>query len=329
MTTRPVHVVVVNYAGWRDTIECLESVLRSDYPDLVTILVDNASPDDSRHELDLWARRWFGQAGQFTVVPRTEFEAGRVGGAFRLIIVHNETNLGFAGACNIGLSHVMKAQADSWVLLLNSDATIAADAITQMVGAAERLFPFGSLGAMGATILRQNRPQVEMLGGATVRRWNAMVRRAGAEIDAGADRPATVRLDYVSGCCLLTSGDVVRRVGLMDDQFFLYSEDVDWGLRMQKHGLRLSYCPTAEVRHKGGGSVVHRSPVHDYYMVRAALMLVRKHAPAMVPAALVYWFARGILPKLARREWSRLRAASKGYRDFLMQMIRPMKAAAS
>jgi len=186
-----------------------------------------------------------------------------------------------------------------------------------MVELAERT---PNVGAVGATVLRADRrDEVEMLGGARVNRVNAMISPAHAGISRTMPKPANIELDYVSCCCLLISASAFAQVGVIDERFFLYSEDVDWGLRMQRAGLRLVYAPDAEVWHKGGASVVHRSATHDYYMVRAALLLVQKHNPAMLPVALIHWLWRGILPKLMRGEWSRLAAASRGYADFLLR----------
>jgi GT2 family glycosyltransferase len=299
--------IVVNYNGATDTIRCVESLTRADHAPHLVIVVDNASTDDSLRALGAWAT-----AHGYPTVDERAF-ADRALDA-PVTLVASATNVGFAGGCNIGMRVVVRHHPSAWILLLNNDATIAPDAIRAMIEAAAG---FDDLGAIGATVLRDDRPDVvELLGGATVNRLG-MVTAIGAGTARSAPRPATVNMDYVSGCCLLTRADVVNRVGLMDERYFLYSEDVDWGLRMRHAGLRLAYSPHAEVRHKGGAAVVHRSPVHDYFMVRGALMLVQKHWPAMLPLALVHWAWRGVLPKLVRLQWTRLGAAARGYRDFV------------
>ena len=91
---------------------------------------------------------------------------------------------------------------------------------------------------------------------------------------------------------------------------------------MKGQNLSLAYCPGAEIWHKGGGSVVHGSVLHDYYAVRGTLMVVHKHFPLSLPIALPYAVLRFILPKLLRGEWQRLRAAARGYRDFVRYALR-------
>jgi len=295
VSVRRVYVIIVNYNGWPDTVECLRSLFASDYPDVRAIVLDNASQDDSVERL------------------RDEIRASALDS--RVQLRRCAANLGFAGASNAGLRDALATDPHAYTLLLNNDTRIAPTAVRQMVELAEAT---PHLGAVGATVLRYAQPDtVEMYAGATVSRATAMVSLAGSGARRDAPRPISIALDYVSACCLLTNADAVRRVGLLDERFFLYSEDADWGIRMRDAGLTLAWCRAAEVWHKGGGSVVHRSALHDYYMVRAALMLVRKHARPFLPWALAYWLWRGVLPKLVRGQWDRLRAAWQGYRDSL------------
>lgn len=308
-----VHAVVVNYNGWEDTVECVTSLLESDYPLLRIVVLDNGSCDGSLERLSAWAR---GVAGlRVATASRADLDNGRIAADARLLLVDCGANLGFAGANNVALAHVLRSDPDASALLLNNDAIIAPTALRQMVALG---LAAPEVGAVGATVLRRDRPEVvEMLAGATVSRTTGMVQPVGAGLPRRAPRPETPRMDYVSGCCLLVSMAAVRRVGLMDERYFLYSEDVDWGIRMRGAGLRLGFCPGAEVWHKGGASVRHRSAMHDYYMVRAALLLVKKHHASRLPLAMPYWLWRGILPKLLRGEWDRLRAALRGYADFV------------
>ena len=335
-TRPPVYVIIINYNGWRDTIECLESLLRSDYPALSVLVCDNASNDGSLDHIEAWAR---GETPARAANPRLAHVStpplpkplavtrhtraalegtatSAVGGTHaRLMLVSCGANLGFAGANNIGLRWVLRQEPDAMALLLNNDVVIAPDAISAMVDLAMRS---ADVGVVGATILRYHDPErIETLAGATLSRVHAMTHMVNAGANRAAPRPAYPRFDYVTGCCVLTSRAMLERVGLMDERYFLYGEDVDWGLRTQRSGLRSIYCPEAEVWHKGGASVSHRSALHDYYDVRGRLMVVHKHFPGMVPLALVHSAVRCVLPKLLRGQWARLRAAARGCRDFV------------
>jgi GT2 family glycosyltransferase len=334
-----VYAIIVNYNGWRDTVRCLESLLRVDYPDLRVMVLENGSSDGSLERLREWARGHLDMPPSGVTnatlarlveppVPKPIATAEHTPASLatagadvmsRLTLVDCGGNLGFAGANNIALRMVSAAPSTCYALLLNNDAVIASDALRAMVALSERT---ATVGAVGATILEYERPdRVEALGGAIVNRLTGMTRARGAGTPRSAVRPATTHVDYLTGSCVLLPQRTLRRVGLMDEQFFLYGEDVDWGLRILERGLELSYCPTAEVWHRGGGSVVHHSPLHDYYDVRGRLMMMRKHFPAALPVAIVYLAVRCVLPKLVRGEWTRLGAALRAYRDFARLVV--------
>lgn len=326
-----VFVIVVNYNGWPDTLECMESVLRSDYLELRVVVCDNASTDESVQRIRAWASGSLAAArgpGELSTlsskllekpvrvqeVHASEITEGGPPMSAPIALVHCGANLGFAGANNVGL-RLAQANGAGYALLFNNDAVMAPGAIGAMVEAAAGL---PRCGAMGATILRYDRPdRVETLGGARVGQATGLVQRVEEDLLRTAARPATVALDYVTGCCMLVPLNAVRRVGLMAEHYFLYGEDTDWCLRMRHAGYGMAYAPNAEVWHKGGGSVVHRSATHDYYAVRGTLMLMHRHYRATLPLVLVHAVLRFLLPKLVRGQWRRLGAAARGYRDFL------------
>jgi GT2 family glycosyltransferase len=302
MTAPVVYALVINYNGWRDTIECLESLYRSDYTALRVLILDNASTDESIDRITEWADSKF--TGRSATSPPQLMPLG--------------TNLGFAGANNVGLRHVLTREPDAYALLLNNDTVVAPDAVRRMVDLAQT---DTSIGAVGATLLRHNDPErLETAGGGTFAEWHGMVSTIRSGTKRGALLAAPVRLDFVSGTCMLVPRRTVERVGLMDERYFLYAEDIDWSARIRESGLRLAYCAEAEVWHKGGGSTQHRSIVHDYYNVKSSLLLVHKRNPVLLPLALAYSTARCVIPKIVRGDWRRLRAVGRAYVDFAKQV---------
>jgi GT2 family glycosyltransferase len=335
-----VYAIIVNFNRWQDTLECLESLMRSDYPALRVLVCDNASEDGSVEKIAAWARGDLpapvprdSRLSHLGVPPvrkpvsvaicadvqRLMSEDALVESA-KLLVIQCGSNLGFAGANNVALRYVLRREPNAYALLLNNDAVIAPHALPAMVEQAERS---PRMGAIGATILEYHQPdRVEMLAGARFSHLHGMVTLINAGAARDERRPERVPMDFIAGCCLLVSRSAIESVGLMDERYFLYGEDTDWCLRMKKQNLGLAYCPSAEIWHKGGGSVVHRSALHDYYAVRGTLMVVHKHFPLSLPIALSHAVLRFILPKLLRGEWQRLRAAARGYRDFVRYALR-------
>lgn len=292
--------LIVNYNGATDTIECLDSLSRLEYAALRVLILDNGSTDESLTRLRQWA-------------------AATAWSRDRVEIVALGTNRGFAGANNVGLRRVLAGDAElGW--LLNNDTIVAPDALRHMVAA---YTADHAIGAVGATLLRYDaRDRVETAGGGSVAEWHGMTRTVHTDAPRSAPRPTNARLDFISGTCMLVSRSTLARVGLMDERYFLYGEDIDWGIRMREHGLRLAYCADAEVWHKGGGTTVHKSAIHDYYNVKSSLLLVHKRRPAMLPLAMAYSVARCLVPKLARGEWRRVPPVVRGYVDFARQVVR-------
>jgi GT2 family glycosyltransferase len=136
---------------------------------------------------------------------------------------------------------------------------------------------------------------------------------------------ADYELGYVSGGLLLTRPETLRAVGLLDEYFFLYAEDRDWGLRLEHAGYRNSYAVDAEVWHKGSLTVVPRSPFQDYHVVRAQLQFVRKHTPWLLPFALIHSLVRSLAPKIARLQWERGKAVLRAYTDFVSLRASPSR----
>jgi len=331
---KPVYAIVVNYNGWRDTVECVESLMHGDYDDVRIVVCDNGSSDGSIGRILAWA------AGELPVlasrpgVPGSSAapiakpvridvvradETSTIGKRLgwsgrRMLVIDCGANLGFAGANNAAMRFALVDADDAFVWLINNDTVVASDTLSALVQEAERNPPAG---AVGGTILHYDEPdRVQTLGGGVVSTWSGMSRTIAANSPRAAERPTDPGMNFVTGCCALVSHDTLRRVGLLDERYFMYGEDADCGMRMTAAGLRLRLSPDAEIWHKGGASSAPGTPLHDYYNVKSTLQFVRKHRPALLPFSSLYLAGRFVLPKLVRRQWTRLAAVYDAYRDY-------------
>jgi GT2 family glycosyltransferase len=320
----PAYVILVNYNSSSDTIECLESVLRSEYPETRIVVVDNGSTDGSLERMVAWATGRMAATAPANValrhlawppvpkpVPHTVVEPGtaaeslRANGIPRITFVRSAENLGFAGGNNLALTILGAAAGAGYACLVNNDMLVAPAAITELIRALER---DPQVAAIGGLILDYAKPElVQSIGGGWMSRATGMSRLH----DAGAQRAEVSEppsLGYVSGGLLLLRLEMLPEIGLMDESYFLYAEDADWGERMRARGYRLACTKEAMVWHKGGGTNGTGTPFQDYYVVRSSLKFVRKHAPHYVPVAFVNALLRFLAPKIVRRQWPRARA---------------------
>lgn len=338
--TPKVYVLLLNWQGWELTLECMESLLRQDYPDFQVILCDNGSADDSVERFRAWARgdqpspvSGEGALAELVTPPvakpvalvehdRAAAEAGGSPGDAdaRVLLFHTGANLGFAGGNNVGLRYALARADAAYVWVLNNDTVVAPDALSRMVLEAESN---PAVGMVGSKLLYFDAPDViQAAAGGRLMRWNGMTRLVGGgERDRGQwDRP--VELDYVHGASLLASTKMCVEVGLFDEAYFAYSEEVDWAIRAREAGWTLSYAPAARVWHKENRTIGVKSARQDYHSVKSAMILVSKFYPKLFPLMVAYSVYRSLLPKVVRRQPERMRAVLRAYRDFFRERSR-------
>ena len=252
-------VVVLNWNGKDVTPRCLDSISRSSCPPDQVVVVDNASTDGS---VDLVR-----------------------GGYPHVVVIVNDSNLGFAEGNNVGIRYLLERAFDL-LLLLNNDTVLEPESLCELKRAAQA----HPAAAYGAAIYELAAPGSLWYGGGTISRLTLDARHATAPADArGGARPT----DFITGCCLMFRADALRRIGLLDKDFFAYYEDVDWCLRAKASGDRLLYVPDATVHHdvshtfRRAGAQLERAaqypwarsrPLVLYLAYRSRLLLARKHA---------------------------------------------------
>ena len=331
-----VYILLLNWNGWRHTIECLESLFQLTYPSFTVIVCDNGSTDDSLPRLRSWleGRTRVDVTGSplqrplrplQASLPYLEFDAraaeqgegsSHVAGDPRVILIDIGENRGFAGGNNVGLRFMLSRQLEGYVWLLNNDMVVAPDTLDHIMQSAAS---DPALGAVGATLLEYASPSViQEAGGWRFVPWQGLPRAHSA---TGKPRGSYEgihpdHLDYITMGCLLAPLEAVRRVGLIDERFFMYGEDIDYSLRLKSAGYRVDFAPAAEVWHKGSASAGVGSSTHDYHVVRSALQLVEKFYPRLLPVTFGYLFYRCVLPKAVRGQWDRLSVVVRAFRDF-------------
>jgi GT2 family glycosyltransferase len=325
-----VEILLLNWNGWRDTVECLETVFALDYPDFRVTVCDNASTDGSVERIEAWARGELHVEPTFSrplprrsdspplplrqvTLDRAAAESGDGPPDAQLVIVRTGGNLGFSGGNNVGLRRVLSRGEARFVWLLNNDTVVAPDALAQLVRRAEQ---DPSIGAVGATVLEFSQPDVvQYLAGARFASWRGRITLLGGGQPASAPRPESSDLHYISGGCLLVRTDALEAVGLLDEGFFMYSEDADWCFCLRKGGYRLALAADAEIWHKGGASSIPGSPLHDYHNMVGNLLVMRKHHPWHMPFTVPYALYRYLAPRIVRGHWRRAAAVARAFLD--------------
>jgi GT2 family glycosyltransferase len=246
-----VAIIVLNWNRARDTIECLDSVAELDYPNSYSLVVDNGSTDGSVSEIK-------------AAHPSVE-------------ILETGQNLGYAEGNNFGIRHAIDRGVD-YLLILNNDTLVEKRMLSQLVQVAESSSDIGMVGptvycadpanklfAAGSFVL-WDRGQVEHRG---------MFESPAPHVKAEAPKS----VDFIAGCGLLVSRRLIETVGMFDPQYFLNFEDVEWGIRARRHGLKVLYVRQAIMWHKISATLGQASAANTYYMTRNGLRFFWQNGP--------------------------------------------------
>lgn len=288
-----VSIITVNYNGFKDTCELIESlILYEPYPYEV-IVVDNASFNNEAEEL----RRRYSN----------------------VLIISSDINLGFAGGNNLGYLSVK----GEYVLFLNNDIIITEPFLEKLVG---RLV-VENVGLVSPKIkYEKNRERIQFAGFTNLSPITLRNRIIGAgELDRGQFDIAT-KTPYVHGAAMIGKKEIIDRIGLMSEVYFLFYEELDWSIRFIKSGYELWYEPSAVVFHKECMTAKRGSSLRLYYMTRARLLFARRNTEQVRRVlACIYLttipLLKNTLCSIFYGKWSYLIALWKGTKDGLFDHV--------
>lgn len=316
-----VSIIILNWNGWKDTIECLESLYRITYPNYDIIVVDNGSEDGSIEKIKKYAegkievnskffeynpinkpikvfeiREDYAREGKFNKILYKKFDPNR-----RMILLKNKKNYGFAGGNNVGIKFALSVLNPDYVLLLNNDTVVDPNFLAELVKVVESNEKIGIVGPKIYYYDYNGRSDVINFTGADLILWRGTEKRYGFnEVDRG-QWDKLMSIGKIEGSCMLIRKEVLEQIGLFDEKFFCYWEETDLCFRAEKKGYELTYVPTAKIWHKvassSGGTL---SSFHIYYMSRNKLWFLRKNFPQILRVHVLYvlfwelWFKLGV-----------------------------------
>jgi GT2 family glycosyltransferase len=286
-----VTIIILNWNGLTDTLECLASLSRMDYPAYDVVVVDNGSTDRS------------------PAVVRERFPD--------VTLIENDENLGFTGGNNVGLRWALEQGAD-YALMLNNDTEVAPDFLRLLVETAEAE---PMVGTAGPTIYYYDQPRTVWSVGGHVdwqRGRTCMLGLNERDIGQFGEEPREV--DFVTGCALLVKRAVLEQVGLLDERFFVYYEETEWCVRAQRAGFKIVHVPTAKIWHKIPLDARDSSLLVHYYMTRNRLLFLKATGAGMLPwlHTLLAEYLRTLLSWTLQSRWR----GKKPQRQVMLRAIR-------
>lgn len=240
-------IVILNYNGSDDTLECVASLQKWVQRDVVVIVVDNDSTTENVEKL--------------AVLSQTGVT----------VIYHNE-NCGYAAGNNIGIRHALKLNCD-YICVLNNDTLIEEDFLTPCISFLQN---HKDVAIVGPAILNIVGNHVQSTGGDIfIRTGTVTQKNAGVERNA---LPEIVECDYVGGACMVFNAKLIDEIGVIPEQYFLFFEETEWCYKAQKKGYRNVVLTTKYIRHKESASINKVGSLKDYLMTRNRTVFVKRNA---------------------------------------------------
>lgn len=263
-----VYIVLLNYNGSLDTIECLESLLKLSYENYQIIVVDNSETLEPFESLIQWA------LGNLTVtetvfenlifpleqkpidflkVEEDNFFANEI--IEKIVFVKANANNGYAAGNNVALKFILKfAQTDSFIWVLNNDTIVDKEALTAQVSYLSK--PENStIGILGSKLTYYYKPmEIQAVGG----KFNKIFyisTHVGEGQSISKLKNQFQNIDYVNGASMFFKLTFLKKTGLLCEDFFLYYEELDWAYKSNLAGWKLDWCPSSIVYHKEGASI--------------------------------------------------------------------------
>ena len=284
-------IIILNWNGWQDTIECLESIYQNNYHNYDVIIVDNNSTDKSIDNIKKYCKGQLKTKSTFFSYnpinkPIKLIETNPNGYikkdknikslSKRLFLIKNDNNDGFAEGNNIGITYALNNLDHDYVMLLNNDTVVDREFLGEMLKVSESN---SEIGILGPKIYYYNDPnRIWFAKGKISWKFSRGLNIGYNEMDNGQfDKIAEV--EYVSGCAFLIKKEVINRIGLLDKRFFLYFEEIDWTLRANKLGYKNVFVPKGKIWHKiskSGGGI--KGKIGLYYITRNRWLFMKRWA---------------------------------------------------
>ncbi len=267
---KKVFAVILNYNGYEDTMNCLRSIQRESYSAVFPVIVDNASPDGSGKKL----------ATELQDVP----------------VILNPENTGYAGGMNTGARYALEQGAD-YVLYVNNDTEFSGSTISELVKVAGK---DEKIGIVSPKVLYLDEREKIYCAGSKYLFYRCGNVSLGKGTDAASNRNDEEEITHAEGACLLIKKEVFETSGFMSEFFFMYFEDLDYSLRVNKK-FKIIYAPKAVMYHQSGAgkSFEEYSLLYHYYFTRNRFLIFRNHGFLARIYVILYSTAITVLKSLA------------------------------
>lgn len=319
----------MNFKGWRDTLECVESILTQTYTHYKILVVDNSPDNESTHNFKLWASGKLVIETKFVVSNSgtskllssdwkivSEAELYKLDVDVKLTWIKVGENRGFSAANNVAIRYVINTFPSDFIWLLNNDTVADTNALLFLVQSmmSDKNTKTGILGCKVMEYEVDN--VIQSAGGGFLVPFVCypVLIGAGASDSGRYDRISS-RMNFVAGTSMFVRTKFIKDVGLMNEKYFLYFEEPDWAVRGRRLGWKINYEHKSIVYHKGGSSTGGKgyssgknqsTEFSDFYFQRAKILFAFQYFWHWLPILYLTFFAV-IFNRIKRKQFRRIK----------------------
>jgi GT2 family glycosyltransferase len=244
-------VTVLNYNGWKDATECVQSLLLNKYPNFKIVIVDNSSTDES-----------FSELSKFVEDKNVE-------------LIQTNTNLGSVGGTNFGMQYALKIGAN-FVFTLSNDLVVSPDVIENLI---DNMLSNSKIGVMSTKIMYYEKPDHIWSCGEAMNHWFAR----GANLVRSKKKPHNYNqlldVDMLIGCAMFFRRELLEQIGMLDERYFYQNEEYEFFDRVRKAGWLVKVAMGTSILHKIGQTIGKESYDRWYYGTRNRLLYIKENLP--------------------------------------------------
>jgi GT2 family glycosyltransferase len=265
----PIYIILVNYGNWQDTVTCLQSLESFAEIDVNVVIVDVEDLDGSYAKLR---------------------EATGLPGRNRYRLLQQPLNKGFAHACNVGIRLALEENPDCFIWLLNNDTLIMPGSLRGLINCHREAMRNGyrKPGFIGSVIVYPGDAGIIQFAGGIIDpvRARLIVQGEGESLARCVQQHGCPETDWIMGASMFFHASVVRSIGFMPEDYFLYYEDIDWSLQAIRKGYANLVSHQSVIVHKQGSSTgqdynsgARVNPVTTWYFYKSYLAFFKKNYP--------------------------------------------------
>ena len=280
-------IITVNYNGLKDTYELIDSIPFNN--SMEVIVVDNASIKD---EATFIQKKY----------PKVK-------------VIRSEKNLGFAGGNNLGI----KAAIGKYIFLVNNDTIFKDFNIQSLI---DRLEASPKIGVVCPKIrFSWGNAPIQFTGYTPLSKVTVRNKSIGFGEEDRGQYNIPHSTPYAHGAAMMVKREVIDKVGLMPECFFLYYEELDWSMMITRAGYEIWYEPACTIYHKESQTTGQNSPLRTYYITRNRLLLVKRNWKSITKYISYFYLiilvaSRDIIKNTIKGHFVHAKAIMKGICDF-------------